>query len=143
MERMIVYAMPCYAILRPISISCPVLSCPNVTNNRCDRVGNVTKWVSVDSGPSIVAPYGTRVNALAHSNSSSSSKSAYLDLTRDDDVGSASHSTASISDNSNSSWLAEMRVGMLVDAKDMQGIWYQVSVPTDTHSMATLPHCRI
>lgn len=97
--------------------------------------------MSVDSGPSIIAPYGTRVNALANSNPNSNSKSAYLDLTRDDDVGSASHSTTSISDDSDSSWLCEIRVGMLVDAKDMQGTWYQVSALTDTHSTNTLLHC--
>jgi hypothetical protein len=73
----------------------------------------------VDSGPSVIAPYGTKVGALSRS------EPICLDLTQSDDGGQVSTSataTGAVEDT----WWSQIRAGSLVDAKDLQGVWYQV-----------------
>jgi hypothetical protein len=84
--------------------------------------GGITKWESVDSGPSIIAPYGTKVGALSRS------EPICLDLTQSDDGGQASTSSTATGacDSDHDTWWSQIRAGSLVDAKDLQGVWYQV-----------------
>ena len=100
--------------------------------------GGITKWELVDSGPSMIAPYGTRVGALT------GSEPICLDLTQSDDNSSATATGGASAgvdcDIEETAWWSQIRAGSLVDAKDLQGVWYQVhhySTHTDTRT-ATL-----
>ena len=104
--------------------------------------GGVTKWESVDSGPSIIAPYGTRVGALASPCPSGTGTSvdpkdaAYLDLTGDH----PSFSSASSSDMpalEDMEWRFKICPGTLIDAKDSQNVWYQVRTDVISVSVST------
>ena len=92
--------------------------------------GGVTKWESVESGPDVIAPYGTRVGALADptlsgtgTNISASPKEPdCVDLTGDQ----AQLSSTDISYLEDVEWRYKISPGTLVDAKDSQNVWYQV-----------------
>ena len=76
----------------------------------------------MDSGPKVIAPYGTKVGALSRS------EPICLDLTQSDDGGlvSTSSTAAGACDSDHDTWWSQIRAGSLVDAKDLQGVWYQV-----------------
>ena len=80
----------------------------------------------MDSGPSVIAPYGTKVGALSRS------EPICLDLTQSDDGGQVSNSSTASGaggacDSDQDTWWSQIRAGSLVDAKDLQGVWYQVN----------------
>lgn len=72
----------------------------------------------------MIAPYGTRVGALT------GSEPICLDLTQSDDgspATTAANAGASADcDIEEAAWWSQIRAGSLVDAKDLQGVWYQV-----------------
>ena len=79
----------------------------------------------MDSGPKVIAPYGTKVGALSRS------EPKCLDLTQSDDGGQVGTSstgtgTGGVCDSDQDTWWSQIRAGSLVDAKDLQGVWYQV-----------------
>ena len=86
--------------------------------------GGITKWELIDSGPSMIAPYGTKVGALT------GSEPICLDLTQSDDGSSATAADGAGAgaecDIEHATWWSQIRAGSLVDAKDLQGVWYQV-----------------
>lgn len=75
----------------------------------------------------MIAQYGTKVGALT----GSGSEPICLDLTQSDDCSSATADTAGAADGAecdieHATWWSQIRAGSLVDAKDLQGVWYQV-----------------
>ena len=71
----------------------------------------------------MIAPYGTKVVALTRS------EPICLDLTQSDDGGQMSGPSESAiagCDTEHAAWWSQIRAGSLVDAKDLQGVWYQV-----------------
>ena len=97
-------------------------------------IGGITKWESVDCGPSIIAPYGTKVGALTGPGPSyedtNKQQSDLYNLTESDIFGGSGNS------NSNGDvsvlvddveWRFNITAGTLLDAKDQQNVWYQVS----------------
>jgi hypothetical protein len=89
-------------------------------------LGGITKWVSVDMGPSMLAPWGTKVGALAKPKSVTN----YLDLSNIDDGVSSPFDVETLSpviDAADSAWRSDIAVGTLLDARDLQNVWYQVS----------------
>jgi hypothetical protein len=78
----------------------------------------VPKWQSLDSGRSVIAPFGTRVGVLVGlpintnpENVDITEGESKVDLPPSDDV----------------SWRFNITPGTLIDAKDEQNLWYQVS----------------
>ena len=95
--------------------------------------------MSVDSGPAVIAPYGTRVGALADpalcgtgtgaNTSTSPNEPECLDLTGDQPP----LSSTDISGLDDINWRYKISPGTLVDAKDPQNVWYQVHSSESLH----------
>lgn len=94
--------------------------------------------MSLDAGPSILAPWSTKVGALAKLKS----ETTYLDLSNiDEGVCSPfdveTLSPASAVDNLDASWRSGIDVGTILDARDLQSVWYQVG-PQHQHALSDL-----
>jgi hypothetical protein len=92
----------------------------------------IVKWLgigegSADSGPSFMAPYGTRVGALIEP---AVSIDGILDLTGDNDIEDQGVSGNTVDDVS---WRFDISVGTLTDGKDRQNSWYQACVMEIKH----------
>lgn len=79
-------------------------------------------------GPSVLAPWGTKVGALAKPKTVTN----YLDLSNIDDGVSSPFDVETLSpmsaiDAVDAAWRSDIAVGTLLDAKDLQSVWYQVS----------------
>jgi hypothetical protein len=92
----------------------------------------IVKWLgigegSADSGPSFMAPYGTRVGALIEP---AISVDGILDLTGDNDIEDQVTSGNTVDDVT---WRFDISVGTLIDGKDRQNCWYQACVMEIKH----------
>lgn len=80
-------------------------------------------------GPSVLAPYGTKVGALVKPKAVTN----YLDLTNIDDRVCSPFDAETLSPASaidaaaDAAWRSDIAVGTLLDARDLQNVWYQVS----------------
>jgi hypothetical protein len=73
----------------------------------------------------MLAPWGTKVGALAKPKTAAN----YLDLSNIDDGVSSHYDVKTLSpvDAVDSAWRSDIAVGTLLDARDLQNVWYQVS----------------